>query len=99
MGPERPKGARPLRSGRWRLAGEREAWPWGHQLIPLLGPSAVQRDRVKMWANVAAAAPSDKQAEYARLRDAIASKLTPAQLAEAEKTAREWSESFDRRKK
>jgi len=45
-----------------------------------------------MWFNLAAAGATDKDARdmAAKNRDLVAEKLTPAQLAEAQKWAREW---------
>ena len=44
-----------------------------------------------MWLNLAAArAPAKTRDFYARLRDAVASKMTPSQIAEAQWRAQEW---------
>ena len=44
-----------------------------------------------MWANLAAAdSTGEEQKSYAMLRDEIAAKMTPEQLAEAQRLAREW---------
>jgi TPR repeat protein len=52
------------------------------------------------WATVAVdRASNDKRATYAETRDAIAKKLTPAQVAEAQERAREWTDAFELRKK
>jgi uncharacterized protein len=40
-----------------------------------------------MWLNLAAAGGDKKAAEF---RDRIATSMTPAQIAEAQKLAREW---------
>jgi hypothetical protein len=43
-----------------------------------------------MWINLAASsATGDDQKQYARERDAIAAKMTPQQIAEAQRLARE----------
>ena len=50
------------------------------------------------WVNLAASrAASDKQKEYAETRDAVAKEMTPAQLAEAQRLAREWQAAFEKR--
>jgi hypothetical protein len=36
---------------------------------------------------------------YASSRDSIAKKMTPDQLAEAQKQAREWMDAFEKRRK
>ena len=33
-----------------------------------------------------------------KYRDRLAAKMTPAQIAEAEKLAREWTEAFEKRR-
>jgi hypothetical protein len=43
-----------------------------------------------MWLNLAAAGGAKVAAE---LRDAVAAKMTPSQIAEAQKLAREWKPS------
>jgi len=44
------------------------------------------------WFNLAAATPIDKstQDEAVKARDSVAARMTPAQIAEAQKLAREW---------
>jgi TPR repeat protein len=50
------------------------------------------------WANLAAArAHSNVQQQYAENRDALTKRMTPAQIAEAQKLAREWQAAFDAR--
>jgi TPR repeat protein len=52
------------------------------------------------WMNLAAARTSGAdQKRFADARDEIAAKMTPAQVAEAQKRAREWTEAFERRQK
>ena len=47
-----------------------------------------------MWANLAAAvATGEDQKRRAKLRDEIAAKMTPEQIAEAQRLAREWKPS------
>jgi TPR repeat protein len=48
--------------------------------------------RAHMWYNLAASGASDDQAreEAVKARDAIAAKMTPAQIAEAQRLASEW---------
>jgi TPR repeat protein len=44
-----------------------------------------------MWLNLAASrAHGDQQKYYAELREALAKKMTPQQIAEAQRRAREW---------
>lgn len=51
------------------------------------------------WLSLAAARSSgDDQKRFTAERDAVAKKMTPDQLAEAQKRAREWTEAFDRKK-
>jgi uncharacterized protein len=53
----------------------------------------VPQDYVKahMWFNLASAgAPATSRANYVEYRDELAKKMTPAQMAEAQKLAREW---------
>ncbi len=50
------------------------------------------------WRNLAASrVTGDKQKEYAEVRDATAKQMTPAQLAEAQRLAREWQAAFEKR--
>jgi TPR repeat protein len=52
------------------------------------------------WMGLAAARLSgDQQKMNAEWRDALAQKMTPAQLAEAQKRASEWLAAFEKRKK
>jgi len=48
--------------------------------------------RAHTWFNIAAAGESDNETreEIVKARDAIAAKMTPAQIAEAQRMAREW---------
>jgi hypothetical protein len=52
----------------------------------------VPKDYVEayMWLNLAASGGSDKQKVYALARDHVAEKMTPRQIAEAQRRAREW---------
>ena len=44
-----------------------------------------------MWVNLAASTPQGETNErYAKLRKLIAEEMTPAQIAEAQRLAREW---------
>lgn len=50
-----------------------------------------------MWSNLAASRSSGgDQKTYAELRDSLAAKMTAAQVAEAQRLAREWKPNFDR---
>jgi TPR repeat protein len=52
------------------------------------------------WVNLAAARTSGElQRRYSEWRDAIAKEMTPAQLAEAQKRASEWTAAFEARKR
>jgi len=44
----------------------------------------------QMWLNLSALSPVQAQALRAKARDDLAKKLTPEQLAEAQRLAREW---------
>lgn len=62
----------------------------------------VPRDVVEAykWRSLAASrAPSDDQQRYAETRDALAERLSPDQLAEAEKRVADWEADFARRKR
>jgi hypothetical protein len=51
-----------------------------------------------MWFNLAASRGSGEYREhYAEIRDAMAKLMTPAQIADAQKLAREWHAAFDAR--
>jgi hypothetical protein len=51
-----------------------------------------------MWFNLAASHGSGEYREhYAEARDAMAKKMTPAQIADAQKLAREWQAAFEGR--
>lgn len=51
------------------------------------------------WVVIAAAhASDDKKEKYAVLRDALTGKMTPARIVEGQKRAREWFETFEKRK-
>ena len=50
------------------------------------------------WLNLAASrASAEKQKQFAETRDGVAQLMTPAQLAEAQKLAREWLAAFEKR--
>ena len=50
------------------------------------------------WLNLAAS-DAEKRNVTVKLRDIIAKKMTPAQIAEAQRLAREWMTAFEKRKK
>jgi hypothetical protein len=53
----------------------------------------VPKDDVQthLWVNIAASRANGEDAErYVKLRDAAAAQMTPAQIAEAQRLAREW---------
>ena len=50
------------------------------------------------WHDLAASGVTgDRQKEFAEARDALAKEMTSAQLAEAQKLAREWQAAFEKR--
>ena len=49
------------------------------------------------WYNLAAARATDDREPYVKVRDLLAKSMTPAQLAEAQRLAREWQAAFDAR--
>jgi hypothetical protein len=50
-----------------------------------------------MWINLAASrARGDDQGKFARVRDMLAEKMTPQQIAEAQRLAREWKPKTSR---
>ena len=50
------------------------------------------------WLNLAASrASAEKQKQFVETRDGVAQLMTPAQLAEAQKLAREWLAAFQKR--
>ena len=52
------------------------------------------------WRNLAAArASAGNQKEYAETRDALATLMTPQQIADAQKRATEWLAAFEKRKR
>ena len=51
------------------------------------------------WWNLAASRSSgDSHADYAKARDRLARQMTPHQVGEAQKRAREWAEAFEARR-
>jgi uncharacterized protein len=52
------------------------------------------------WVDLAASrASGEDQKKFAEMRDQMAAKMTPAQLAEARKRVRAWAGAFERRQK
>ena len=50
------------------------------------------------WHDLAASRiTGDTREEYAETRDALAEEMTPAQLAEAQRLARDWQAAFEKR--
>ena len=80
---------------RWQLSWYRKAAEQGHAKAQLnLGimyftGRGVPQDYVQahMWFNLSAA---QGDADATKNRDIVAAKMTPAQIAEAQKLAREW---------
>ncbi len=53
------------------------------------------------WFNLAASRyrPGQERDRFASLRDDVAKRMTPGQIAEAQRLAREWMAAFEKRKK
>jgi TPR repeat protein len=73
----------------WYTAAAEQGHPTGQYLLGLMydkGHGVLRSDTLAyMWLNLATAhAPPHAKEYYSRLRDAIASKLSPAQVAEAQ---------------
>ena len=81
----------------WRMAAD-QGHPWAQYNLGLLylNGEGVGQDFVfaHLWLNLAASRydPGENRDEAARDRDDVALKMTPGQLAEAQKLAREWQE-------
>jgi TPR repeat protein len=82
----------------------RQAAEQGHSVAQFnLGASyftgrGVPQDYVEAhkWRNLAASRTSaENQTRHTKIRDALATLMTPAQVAEAQKLAREWQTAFD----
>ena len=60
---------------------------------------SVQEDYVEgyKWLNLAASRASSEKKRYAETLDVVAKTMTPAQLAKAQKLAREWLAAFEKR--
>ena len=87
----------------YRKAAEQEGAMAQHNLGSMyeLG-NGVSQDYVEayQWLSLAVAgASAADHAHYAEARDALAQKLTAAQVAEAQKRASEWTAAFEKRKK
>ena len=52
-----------------------------------------------MWYNLAAAQGGMAGDTTVKNRDRVAKRMTPAQIAEAQRLAREWMAAFEKRKK
>ncbi len=64
--------------------------------------TGVPKDDVEAhkWINLAAAhAPAENQKKWADFRDDLENDMTPQQVADAKKLAREWQAAFDKRRK
>ena len=85
----------------WRLAAER-GYAVAQGLLSAqygLGEGVPQDDvKAHMWANLAASrSSSDEDYDRAtRVRNLVAKRMTPAQIAEAQKLAREWRPLFEK---
>ncbi len=51
------------------------------------------------WLNLAAAQGGTTRDTGVKVRDAVAAKMTPEQIFEAQRLAREWMAAFEKRKK
>ena len=86
-------------AGRWFRKGAEHGNAYAQYYLGLLYfiGKGVPQDYIQahMWANLAAAASTGEgaQKEAANLRDEIADKMTPEQIAEAQRLAREWKPS------
>jgi len=86
----------------WQKAAE-QGDAAGQQLLGVAyyKGAGVPQDYVEAhkWANLAAGrATGETRETSAKQRDLVAAELTPAQIAEAQKLAREWQEQFEKRK-
>jgi TPR repeat protein len=79
---------------RLRLAAEQGQATAQYNLALMYGLGiGVPKDDVQthLWVNIAASRANGEDAErYVKLRDAAAAQMTPAQIAEAQRLAREW---------
>jgi len=74
-------------------ANQGHIWAQSNLAFMYRNGEGVPQDYVKahMWFNLASSlAPSAKRSNYIELRDELAQKMNPAQIAEAQKLAREW---------
>ena len=77
----------------WReLAREGAECPWRQLGVPQDDVEAYK------WSDLAASrVTGDTQKRYSANRDALAEQMTPAQIAEAKRLAREWQAAFEKR--
>lgn len=87
----------------WRKAAEQGDSAAQFALSGMYAAGAgVRQDYVEadMWRTIAAArATGEDQQKFSASRASLAQKMTPAQLAEAQKRATEWIAAFEKRKK
>ena len=85
----------------WRKAAEQRHTPAQSSLgYAYYTGQGVPQDYVEShkWFNLAASrASAEDQKEYAENRDLLASLMTPQQIADAQKLAREWQAAFEQR--
>jgi uncharacterized protein len=89
-------------AAKWYARAAEQGYTIGQSNYALLlaAGKLVPQDYVEAhkWANLAAArATPENQKLFAESRDKIAAAMTPAQIAEAQKRAREWLDAFSRR--
>ena len=90
-----------LQAVKWYTQAARQGYPLGQYNLGRLlehGQGVLQnRIEAHKWMNLAAArASSEYQPSFAEGRDRVAASMSPADIAEAQKRAREWLEAFDR---
>jgi TPR repeat protein len=62
--------------------------------------TGVSQDYVEAykWYTIAAERTGDRAREFSRACEELAGKMTPAQVSDAQKRARDWLDAFSRRK-
>ncbi len=86
----------------YRKAAEQGNAKAQHNLGLMYGTgNGVPKDYVEAhkWYNLAAAAhaSAESQKAWARVRDSLEKEMTPQQVADAQKLAREWQAAFEKR--
>ena len=92
----------PAQAVKWYALSAAQGHPIGQFNLALMLEQGLgaRQDRIEAhkWMNLAAArASGESQKSFAESRDRVAAaSMTPAEIAEAQKRAREWLEAFDR---